>query len=143
MPSAGARHAFETYLVISRVEGVEPGLYRYLPLENELLQLKVDSQLNVDAAKACLGQKFVASAAVTFFWSVIPKRMEWRYGPASYKVIALDAGHVGQNLYLAATSMRAGTCAIAAYHQQLCDELLGVDGEDEFTIYISPVGLLV
>ena len=68
--------------------------------------------------------------------------MEWRYDLAAHKVIAIDAGHVCQNLYLACTSLGLGTCAIAAYHQEACDELLGVDGEVEFTIYLAPVGRL-
>jgi SagB-type dehydrogenase family enzyme len=66
--------------------------------------------------------------------------MEWRYDRAAHKVIALDAGHVCQNLYLACTAMGMGTCAIAAYDQDDCDELLAVDGEEEFTVYIAPVG---
>jgi nitroreductase len=55
-------------------------------------------------------------------------------------VIALDAGHVCQNLYLACEAVGVGTCAIAAYRQDLMDELLGVDGDEEFTVYLAPVG---
>ena len=66
--------------------------------------------------------------------------MEWRYGLAAHKVIAPDAGHVCQNLYLACEAISAGTCAIAAYHQERMDALLRVDGEEEFTIYLAPVG---
>ena len=79
---------------------------------------------------------------MTFFWTALPARSEWRYAEASYKVIALDAGHLCQNLYLACEAVGAGTCAIAAYDQQLADDLLGVDGDDEFTIYLAPVGKL-
>jgi SagB-type dehydrogenase family enzyme len=82
----------------------------------------------------------VGQAAVTFIWTAIPKRTEWRYAEASYKVIALDAGHVCQNLYLACAAIGAGTCAIAAYNQTLVDELLGVDGDEELSIYMAPVG---
>lgn len=67
-------------------------------------------------------------------------RMEWRYGDASYKVIALDAGHVCQNLYLACEAVSAGACAIAAYDQKLADRLVGVDGEEEFVLYMAAVG---
>jgi SagB-type dehydrogenase family enzyme len=140
VPSAGARHALETYLAVMRVEGLVPGLYRYLPLDGQLAQLAEDAQIGQKAAFACLGQQFVAKAAVTFFWTAVPARMEWRYDRAAHKVIALDAGHVGQNLYLACTAMGAGTCAVAAYDQDDCDELLAVDGEEEFTVYIAPVG---
>ena len=142
VPSAGARHTFETYLVINRVESLQAGLYRYLPFDNVLAQLRIDENIGYDAATACLGQRFVASAAVTFFWTTIPERMEWRYDLAAHKVIAIDAGHVCQNLYLACQSISAGVCAIAAYDQKACDTLIGVDGVDEFTIYITSVGKL-
>jgi SagB-type dehydrogenase family enzyme len=66
--------------------------------------------------------------------------MEWRYGLAAHKVIAIDAGHVCQNLYLSCEAIGAGTCAIAAYDQEAMDRLLRIDGKDEFTIYIAPVG---
>lgn len=140
VPSAGARHAFETYIVVNRVEGLSCGLYRYLPFENKLLQLKIDAQIHKTAASACLGQMFVAKSAVTFFWTVTPERMEWRYDLAAHKVLAIDAGHVCQNLYLAATAINAGVCAIAAYDQEACDHMLGVDGDDEYTVYLAPVG---
>jgi SagB-type dehydrogenase family enzyme len=140
VPSAGARHAFETYVIVNRIESLFPGLYRYLPFDGQLAQLAVDKQIGRKAAAACLGQAFVAAAAATFLWTVIPARMEWRYDLAAHKAIAIDAGHVCQNLYLACTSIGAGSCAIAAYDQNACDRLLGVDGDDEFTIYISPVG---
>lgn len=140
VPSAGARHALETYLVVDRVDGLAPGLYRYLPFDGQLAQLAVDAEIGRKAVSACLGQDFVAGAAVTFFWTAIPARMEWRYDLAAHKVIAIDAGHVCQNLYLACESLGAGTCAIAAYDQVACDRLIGVDGEEEFTVYIAPVG---
>jgi len=140
VPSAGARHAFETYLAVDRVESLIPGIYRYLPFDNRLVLRERGEHIGRRAAEACLGQRFVSTAAVTFFWTTIPARMEWRYDRAAHKVIAVDAGHVCQNLYLACESIDAGTCAIAAYDQQACDQLLGVDGVEEFTIYAAPVG---
>lgn len=140
VPSAGARHAFETYIAVIRVEGIPSGLYRFLPFDGQLVRLRVDRRIGRQAATACLGQEFVADAAATFFWTAIPSRMEWRYGLAAHKVIAIDVGHVCQNLYLASTALGAGTCAIAAYDQAACDRLLGVDGDEEFTVYVAPVG---
>ena len=139
-PSAGARHAFETYLGILNVKGVEPGLHRYLPFEHVLVFERAVENLGAALAAAALGQDFAGHAAVTFIWTAIPARMEWRYGDASYKVIAVDAGHVGQNLYLACETIGAGTCAIGAYDQEAMDRLLGVGGTDEFTVYVAPVG---
>ena len=140
VPSAGCRHAFETYLAIYRVRGLEPALYRYLPVEHALVETARLEHLDEEVALAAYNQGFVSRGAVTFFWTALPERMEWRYAEASYKVMALDAGHVCQNLYLACEAVGAGTCAIAAYDQEACDRLLGLDGETEFTLYLAPVG---
>lgn len=142
VPSAGCRHPFETYLAILRVDSLENGIYRYLPLDHSLVFVKVVEKLTGQLTAATRGQSFTGQAAVTFLWTAIPERTEWRYAEASYKVIALDAGHVCQNLYLACEAIGAGTCAIAAYEQTLVDALLGVDGEEEFCVYIAPVGKL-
>jgi SagB-type dehydrogenase family enzyme len=139
VPSAGARHPFETYLVITAVDGLASGLYRYMPFDNALVRLTEHPGEDAVTA-ACLGQEFCGKSAVCFFWSVIPYRTEWRYGPVSSKIIAIDAGHLCQNLYLAVEEIAAGTCAIGAYDQELANGIVGVDGEDEFVIYIAPVG---
>lgn len=140
VPSAGARHAFETYLHLRHVDGLQEGIWRYLPLEHRLLFEFASPRLGERIAEACLGQGFVAQGAATFFWSVLPARMEWRYGPAAHRVLPLDAGHVCQNLYLAAEAIGCGACAVGAYDQQGLDALLRLDGEEEFVLYLAPVG---
>ena len=140
VPSAGARHPLETYLAIHRVQGLTSGLYRYLPLTHKLCFLRKDETLPHKIADAALGQTFVGEAAVVFVWTAVPYRTEWRYHVLSHKVIAIDAGHVCQNLYLACEALGLATCAVAAYNQKKMDELLGVDGHDEFTLYLAPVG---
>ena len=122
------------------VESLEQGVYRYLPLEHKLLFEFTEHHLNRKVVEAVYGQSYPGKAAVTFIWTAIPYRMEWRYDLAAHKVIALDAGHVCQNLYLACEAISAGTCAIAAYDQDAVDRLLRIDGIDEFTIYMAPVG---
>jgi SagB-type dehydrogenase family enzyme len=140
VPSAGCRHALETYLVVLHVEGLDSAVYRYLPLTHQLLLEFQEDQLPRKLVGAAFGQSFLGSSAVTFVWTAIPYRMEWRYDLAAHKVIAIDAGHVCQNLYLACEAIGAGTCAIAAYDQEAMDLLLRVDGEEEFAIYLAPVG---
>ena len=140
VPSAGCRHALETYLCVLRVEGLDAGLYRYLPVEHQLLLVRVADALSDEISSAALGQSFVGAAAATFVWTTIPHRMEWRYDLAAHKVIALDAGHVCQNLYLACAATGAGTCAIGAYDQEAMDAVLGLDGEEEFVVYVATVG---
>ncbi len=140
VPSAGCRHAFETYLAVFRVDSLEPGVYRYLPVEHQLVLEFKDDMLPEKMIHATFGQTYPGRSAVTFIWAAVPYRMEWRYSLAAHKVIALDAGHVCQNLYLACEAIHAGTCAIAAYDQEEIDELLGLDGNNIFVIYLAPVG---
>jgi SagB-type dehydrogenase family enzyme len=140
VPSAGCRHALETYLTVFNVEGIEQGVYRYLPLSHELLLEFKDQNLKKKMIKATFDQLFVGQSAVTFVWTTIPYRMEWRYGMDSHKVIAMDAGHVGQNMYLACEAISAGTCTIGAYDQEYLDDLLRLDGKDEFAIYLASIG---
>lgn len=140
VPSAGGRHPFETYLVVLNVEGLKEGIYRYLPLEHKLLFVRNEDDLPRKIAIASNGQKFAATAGVTFVWSCIPYRTEWRYKDNSYKIMLLDAGHICQALYLACETIKLGTCAIASYNQKKMDDLIGVDGKDEFVVYLSPVG---
>jgi SagB-type dehydrogenase family enzyme len=146
VPSGGCRHPFETYLWVRNVESVQQGLYRYAPLEHALVAVKAPgskskaSLAEASLAEACYGQQFVDTAAVTFIWTAIPYRTEWRYGPDSLKDILLSCGHICQNLYLACESIGAGTCAIVAYNQDLLDAFVGVDGENEISLYVAPVG---
>jgi SagB-type dehydrogenase family enzyme len=137
-PSAGARHSIETYIFADSIVGVAKGLYRYLALQHKLC-LVADSQDLADRIDEGLhGQRWDSPA--TFIWTAIPYRMEWRYSIASHKLIALDAGHICQNLYLACEAISCGTCAIGAYDQEILDLSLGIDGIDEFAVYAAPVG---
>jgi SagB-type dehydrogenase family enzyme len=139
-PSGGARYPLETYLAVSRVKGLAAGLYRYLPNEHQLVLVRDDAEVSGKLMAACYGTPSVGSAAVVFIWAAVPYRTEWKYTYLAHRMIAMEAGHVCQNLYLAAESCRLGTCAMLSYHQPRVDELLGVDGRDEFAIYVACVG---
>lgn len=141
VPSAGARHGFETYVYADRVEGLEKGLYRYLPDSHRLCLVAAHRGGMEKDLDAALLRQLYGSAAV-FAWTAIPHRMEWRYSTASAKLLALDAGHLCQNLYLACEAIGAGACAIGAYDQSLMDHFLGVDGDQEFAIYCATSGKL-
>ena len=141
VPFGGARNTFETYLSVLRVTGLEPGLYRYLPLEHKLCLLRADASIaeKIDD----LWANWLAKSAVVFLWTTIPYRKEWLYpGVFSAKCIAMDCGHLIQNLYLASEAIGAGTCAAGTQRQDKLDAFLGVDGEEEFFMYGAPVGKL-
>jgi len=140
VPSAGARHAFETYLLINRVEGLPAGLYRFAAVEHSLIAMRHEADLAQKAAAACLKQDQIQKSAVTFFWTAVTERMTWRYVQRGYRYLHLDAGHVCQNLYLAAESLGCGVCAIAAFDDEAINAFLGVDGEAQFMIYAASLG---
>jgi SagB-type dehydrogenase family enzyme len=140
VPSGGARHPFETYLLVNRVDGLESGVYRYLALSHELLCLFTASGLDEHLRRISSRQPFVAEGAVVFVWSCLPYRGEWRYHMAAHKCMLIDAGHLCQNLYLACTAIGCGTCAVGDYDQEMLDGFLGLNSEDEYAVYLAPVG---
>lgn len=146
VPSAGARHPFETYLFVNRVEGLESGLYHYLALDHQLEFIcSIDNQVE-KITEASYGQTFFGNAAVDFVWTVIPYRTEWRYTVEAQKYALVDVGHVCENLYFACEAIGCGTCAIGAYDQVKMDGLLGLSSEptsddgNEFVVYAATVG---
>ncbi|MCL2226249.1 MAG: SagB/ThcOx family dehydrogenase [Oscillospiraceae bacterium] len=148
VPSGGARHPFETYFAVRNVEGLAPGIYHYLPLENvgtKLVAIEFLGELpNYEEriVESVAGQKWVASTPVVLYLSCVAYRAEWRYSVLSHRVAMLDAGHVGQNMMFSAAAMGMGSCCIAAYNQKVCDEILGLDGDEEYTVYACAVGFV-
>ncbi|MFP4055710.1 MAG: SagB/ThcOx family dehydrogenase [Candidatus Brocadiia bacterium] len=138
-PSAGACYPLNTWLVVHRVEGLEAGLYRY-DVEAAALERRRRGDLAPTIAAACLGQPMAAEAAVVFGWTAVPARAKHRYQERAYRYIYLDAGHVGQNLHLAAVALGLGCCAIGAFLDDAVNAILGVDGFGETTVYLSVVG---
>lgn len=140
VPSGGCMHPFETYLAANNVTGLKKGMYRYQPVEHKLVKLFTVPSMPKKLARAALGQDFVGNCAVTFIWSAVPYKTEWRYSLEAKKIILQDSGHLCQNLYLACESINCGTCAIGAYNQKMFDKLCQLDGKDEFVVYVAPVG---
>ena len=140
VPSGGARHPFETYLVIRKIDELRPGVYHYLPMEHALEFLGEVENLDDKITESLSGQSWAAKANVIFYWTMVPYRAEWRYGIYAHRVALMDAGHMAENLYLACTAIGVGSCAIGAFRDQICNELLTLDGEEEFAVYVVPVG---
>lgn len=148
VPSGGGRQAFETYLAINAVEGLEKGIYLYRPVEHKLVFCHPEEELAQKLIYAYGGENYqdearwLGKAPVVFLWTCIPYRGEWRYNCEAHRVMLLDIGHVCQNLYLACEGIGFGACAIAGYLQIAFDELVRVDGQDEYVVYVSAVGSL-
>ncbi|MGD2165348.1 MAG: SagB/ThcOx family dehydrogenase [Anaerolineae bacterium] len=138
-PSAGALYPVETYLVIHDVEGVDPGIYHYGVEGHQLEQLMLGT-FRYEIARAALDQRMAAQASVVFVWTAVFRRSAWKYRQRAYRYVYLDAGHIAQNLALAAVALGLGACQIAALYDQEANALLGVDGVGESTIYMTVVG---
>ena len=86
--------------------------------------------------EAGLYQGFLGQANVCFVLSALFQRTRWKYRERSYRYVLLEAGHIAQNLYLAAVSMGLGTCAVGAFRDDQLNDLLGLDGVDEAALYM-------
>lgn len=140
VPSAGARHAFETYLLINCVSGCEPGLYRFAAGQHALAHLPAPQDIREQIIQACFNRPKMHRSAVTFIWVAVVERMTWRYVERGYRYLHLDAGHVCQNLYLAAEAIGCGVCAVGSYDDDRLNSALGLDGENLFVLYLASLG---
>jgi SagB-type dehydrogenase family enzyme len=138
-PSAGALHPIDTYLVVNRIEGLDPGIY-FLDVAGFSLETRKEGNFSLPIARAALEQEMVKAAAVVFVWVAVIERSRQKYRQRAYRYIYLDCGHIGQNLYLAATAMNLGCCGIGAFFDDEVNDLLGVDGQEETAIYLATVG---
>lgn len=140
VPSGGARHPFETFLVISNVDGLAPGIYRYLAIEHSLLQIAAGSDFAEKISETCLKQSHIRDCPVSFWWCAVPERTTWRYSTRGYRYLLIDAGHICQNLYLAAGAIDCGVCAIGAFDDAGLNAFWNVNGTDQFFVYGATLG---
>jgi SagB-type dehydrogenase family enzyme len=138
-PSAGALYPIETYVVVHDVTGLKPGLYHYAVAEHTLEQIRAGN-LRTELVVAGIGQEMLGQAPVCFVLSALFQRTRWKYRERAYRYILLEAGHIGQNLYLAATALGLGACAVGAFLDDQLNSLLALDGEEEAALYLIPVG---
>lgn len=138
-PSAGALYPLEVYPVVNRVEGLASGVYHYRPRDHSLDVLK-EGDFRTFLLTATVGQDMVLRAGTVLVITAIFQRTRWRYQERTYRYVLLEAGHLAQNLYLAATSLGLGACAIGAFFDDQMNELVGVDGKEEAAVYLVSIG---
>lgn len=139
-PSGGCRHPIEVYALIHNVSGLNPGIYHY-SVRRHGLELLVARPIGADFVRFCSGQKWVENAAVMFVMTALFERTMWRYRfPRAYRVVQIEAGHLGQTLQLAATALRVDSFITAALQDSLIERELGLDGVRESVVYCAAVG---
>lgn len=138
-PSAGALYPIEIYPVVHRVDGLASGIYHYAVQAHALEHLQ-SGDFRSQVTRAGLYQSFLGQAGVCFLFSAIFQRTRWKYRERAYRYVLLEAGHIAQNLYLAATSMGLGACAVGAFYDSQFNDLLGLDPKEEAVLYLISVG---
>lgn len=139
-PSAGALYPVETYVVVNNVRKLETGVYHYSVRSHELDLIK-QGDFKRPITAAALGQGMCAAASVVFAWSAIFERCKWKYAQRAYRYIYLDAGHIAENLALAAVSLNLGSCEIGALYDDHVNAILGIDGTEESVLCMAAVGI--
>ncbi len=140
-PSAGALYPVETYLAVHRVEGVEPGIWHF-QVASASLELVRAGDCRRELVEAGLGQSFLGTAAAVFIWTGVLNRARWKYRERAIRYLFLDAGHICQNLMLAAVALGLGVCPVGAFFDGEVEGLLKVDGQEEVALYLASVGPL-
>jgi SagB-type dehydrogenase family enzyme len=138
-PSAGGLFPIEIYPIVFNTEGINPGVYHYDIREHSLELLKL-GDFSMETTAGCLDQMMVANSNVTFILTAIIDRSKWKYLQRCYRYIYLDAGHIGQNMYLGAEALGLGACTIGAIYDDELNQLLGIDGINETSLYVGVVG---
>ena len=138
-PSAGALYPIETYIAANNIEDVDSGIYHY-NIKNHLLEEIKAGNFGDALAHAALDQQICATASAVFIWTAIFERSKWKYNQRAYRYIYLDAGHIAENLALAAASITCGSCQVGAFFDDEINSIVDIDGAEESTICLSVIG---
>jgi SagB-type dehydrogenase family enzyme len=137
-PSGGARNPFEAYIVAVRVAGLAPGLYHYSAAEHSLGFM---AAARVDLAELFAGQEWARTMTCAVILSAALERTMWKYSdPNAYRVVMIEAGHIGQNIMLAATDRGLTACPTAALNHSLIRELFGLGQITDAPTYALLIG---
>lgn len=138
-PSGGALYPLELYAAVARSEDLAPGLYHYDPPRHELEVVR--PPLPPEAlARATAYPDIVRGCAVAFVLTGVFWRSRFKYGLRGYRFTLLEAGHVAQNILLAAEALGLAAVPLGGYYDRAVDALLRLDGVDESTLYLVCVG---
>ena len=115
------------------------GVYHYALREHALELLRAGDHRS-EVVEQALQQEFLGECGAVLFLTQILQRMRPKYQDRSYRYGLLEAGHIGENAYLAATSDGLGACGVGAFMDNEINAMLGVDGVEEAVVYMLAVG---
>lgn len=139
VPSGGGLYPLELTVCAWRVDGLEPGAYRYDPLRHELLPLGTRAAREAVRA-AMVYPELVEDAPCLLVLSGVFLRSRFKYGQRGYRFVLLEAGHVAQNLILAAGCLGLGSVPVGGFFDTLLDAVVAADGVEAASLYAVVVG---
>jgi len=139
-PSGGALYPLDLYAVVGEggVEGLESGVYHYLPASHSL-QLVRKGDRRKEVASASLWQMWVARAAVIFVITSEYERITRKYGKRGIRYAQIEVGHVGQNIFLQSGALGLGAGIVGAFRDDAVAKAIGAPEAHE-PLLIMPVG---
>jgi SagB-type dehydrogenase family enzyme len=140
VPSGGALYPLELYAVASRIDGLEEGLYHFDPLRCVVEVQATASSAASSLLEASIYPEIVEPAAATLLVTGMFWRSRFKYGLRGYRFALLEAGHVAQNVLLAAVALGLGAAPLGGFYDRAVDEVLGVDGVNESVLYAICLG---
>jgi SagB-type dehydrogenase family enzyme len=129
----------EVQLAVHRVAGLDAGLYRYEPAAHRLVLLR-SGDLSEAMIDASLGQRMAGEAAVGFLMVGRIAAALARGGERSYRDLLVEAGAIGQRVYLAAEAAGLAARNLAAFRDDELNGLLGLDGRSEAVLHLTMFG---
>ena len=135
-PSAGATYPIEIYIVVNKSETLTKGVYHYNNKDHSM-QLIKKGFWGKKVSQASLGQASIEQAPVDIIITAVMQRTAERYGKRAERYVYMEAGHVGQNIYLQAESLGLGTVVIGAFNDDQVQKVLGIEEE---VMSIMPIG---
>ncbi|MGW5878254.1 SagB/ThcOx family dehydrogenase [Nocardiopsis terrae] len=140
-PSGGSRHELEAYVAVSDVADVSPGIYHY-GVREHALELIREGDFRDELTLMCNSQSGVGQAAFSIILTSVVERMSSKYRhPRAYRVMLMNAGHLGQTFALTATALGLGPFQTAAFSDSGVEGLIGVDGVSETALYVLSAGI--
>lgn len=139
-PSAGATYPLEIYVVVKKngVRELPEGVYHYNPYTHSVEIVK-KGDFSYELYKACLNQEWILKAPVNIVITAVYERTTKRYGERGIRYVHMEAGHVGQNIYLQATALNLGTVAVGAFYDERVEEIVNAK-PNERALYVFPLG---
>lgn len=138
-PSAGALYPIEIYFAAHNIEGINEGIYHYIP-QNHSVEIIKKGNFREEILKACLSQETFLTSSLTIIYTAVFRRTTSKYGERGYMYIYIEVGHIAQNVALQCVSLGLSSCVVGAFYENKINKIIGVDGKEQSSIYIQTIG---